>query len=206
MTRTGRAPSAGCPAAARRTRDHIVPLLEERPGLRGYCAFVTGQGGATCSVGVFDDSDTAMDAHRRVEERVDANMNDLVPEAPEVVAGETVFDSIAHPWEQMRDRQRPLFVVARTHHGLPGAGRGHGLRAGPAHDPAVVDAPGFRGLCTSRDEADPDRAVSVSLSDGRWDAVRWHERVVGAAREELGEMACWAPEAAMGGTAVLSAA
>ena len=54
--------------AARRTRDHIVPLIEGRPGFRGYCAFVTEQGDAAVSVGVFDDRDTAMDAHRRVRQ------------------------------------------------------------------------------------------------------------------------------------------
>ncbi len=72
--------------------------------------------------------------------------------------------------------------------------------------PAVTDAPGFRGFYAFRDEAEPDRAVSVSLFDSREDAVRSHERVVGTAREELGEMAYRTPEAAMGETVVLATA
>ena len=72
--------------------------------------------------------------------------------------------------------------------------------------PAVTDAPGFRGFYAFRDEAAPDRAVSVSLFDRREDAVRSHENVVGTAREELGEMAYGAPEVTMGETVVLATA
>lgn len=192
--------------AVRRTRDHIVPLVEGRPGFRGYCAFVTERGDAAISVSVFDDRDAAMDAHRRVREWVEANMRDLMPEAPEVTAGETVFDSIAHPQEQTKDRQQSLFAVVRTYHGLPGQAEAMHSALSQHTIPAVVDAPGFRGLYTPRDEADPDRALSVSLFDGREDAVRSHERVVQIMREELGEMAYGTPEVAMGETVVLATA
>lgn len=192
--------------AARRTRDHIVPLGQGRPGFRGYCGFVAEQGDAAYSVSVFDDKDTAMDAHRRVREWVEASMRDLMPEAPEVVAGETVFDSIAHPQEQTKDRQRPLFVVVRTYHGLPGQAEAMHSAMSQHTLPAVTDAPGFRGFYAFRDEAEPDRAVSVSLFDSREDAIRSHERVVGTVREELGDMAYHTPEAAMGETVVLATA
>lgn len=192
--------------AARRARDHIVPLVEGRPGFRGYCAFITEQGDAAYSISVFDDRDTAMDAHRRVMEWVDANMRDLLPEEPEVAAGETVFDSIAHPQEQTKDRQRPLFVVLRTHRGLPGQAETMHSAVSQHTLPAVTDAPGFRGFYAFRDEAEPDRAVSVSLFDGREDAVRSHERVIGTAREALGEMAYGTPEVTMGETVVLATA
>ncbi len=72
--------------------------------------------------------------------------------------------------------------------------------------PAVTDAPGFRGLYAFRDEADPDRAVSVSLFGGREDAVRSHERMVQIMRDGLGEMAYGTPEASMGETVVLATA
>ncbi len=192
---------------ARRTRDHIVPLVEGRPGFRGYCAFVAEQGGAAYSISVFDDRDTAMDAHGRVRQWVESNMRDLImPEEPEVVAGETAFDSIAHPQEQMKDRQRSLFVVLRTYRGLPGQAETMHSAASEHTLPAVTDAPGFRGFYAFRDEADPDRAVSVSLFDSREDAVRSHERVVGTVREELGEMAYQTPEVTMGETVVLATA
>ena len=192
--------------AARRTRDHIVPLVEGRPGFRGYCAFLAEQGDAAYSISVFDDKDTAMDAHQRVRQWVEANMRDLMSEQPEVVAGETVFDSIAHPQEQTKDRQRSLFVVLRTYRGLPGQAETMHSALSRHVLPAVTDAPGFRGLYAFRDEADPDRAVSVSLFNSREDAVGSHERVVGILRGDLGEMAYASPEVTMGETVVLAAA
>jgi quinol monooxygenase YgiN len=198
--------SGSAEEAARRARDHIVPLVQGRPGFRGYCGFVAEQGDAAYSVSVFDDKDTAMDAHRRVREWIDANMRDLMPEEPEVVAGETVFDAIAHPQEQMKDRQRPLFVVLRTYRGLPGQAETMHSMVSQHTLPAVMDAPGFRGFYAFRDEAEPDRAVSVSLFDSREDAVRSHERVVVIMRERLGEMAYRPPRVTMGETVVLATA
>ncbi len=192
--------------AARRTRDHIVPLVEGRPGFRGYCAFVAEQGDAAFSVSIFDDRDTAMDAHQRVRRWIEANMRDLMPEAPEVVAGETVFDSIAHPQEQTKDRQQPLFVVLRTYRGLPGQTETMHSLVSQHTFPAIMDAPGFRGFYAFRDEADPDRAVSVTLFDTREDALRSHEQVVGIMRERLGEMAYRPPRVTMGETVVLATA
>jgi hypothetical protein len=51
--------------AARRARDHIVPLLRGWPGFRGHRAFVAPTGDAVYSVSVFDDREAAMDAHGR---------------------------------------------------------------------------------------------------------------------------------------------
>lgn len=190
--------------AVQRTRDHIVPLVEGRPGFRGYCAFIAEQGDAAYSVSVFDDRDTAMDAHERVRLWIDANMRDLMmPEEPEVVAGETVFASIAHPREQRKDGQRPLFVV-RTYRGLSGQTETMHSLVSQHTLPAITDAPGFRGFYAFRDEADPDRAVSVTLFDARKEALHSHERVIGTMRERLGEMAYRPPRATMGETVVMA--
>ncbi len=198
--------SGSAEEAARRARDHIVPLVQGRSGFRGYCAFVSERGDAAYSVSVFDDRDSAMDAHQRVRQWIEANMRDLMPEEPEVVAGETVFDSIAHPQEQMKDRQQSLFVVLRTYRGLPGQAETMHSMVSQHTLPAITDAPGFRGFYAFRDEADPDRAVSVTLFDNRDDALRSHERVVGVMRERLGEMAYRAPRVTMGETVVLATA
>ena len=198
--------SGSADEAAQRARDHIVPLSEGRPGFRGYYAFATEQGDAAYSVNVFEDWDAAMDAHQRVRQWAEANVRDLMPEEPEVVAGETVFHEVAHPREQTKDRQQPLFVVIRSYEGITGqtetmhsAVSGHAL-------PLITGAPGFRGFYAFRDEADPNRAVSVALFDSREEAVRSHERVVETLRRDLGEMAYGTPEVTMGETVVLAAA
>ncbi|MBD0275826.1 MAG: hypothetical protein ICV73_28345 [Acetobacteraceae bacterium] len=192
--------------AIRRTRDHILPLLQGRPGFRGYCALVTEQGDAALSVSVFDDKDMAMDAHGRVRQWVEGNMRDLMPEEPEVVAGETVFHEVAQPREQTKDRQKPLFAVVRGYEGITGQTETMHSAVSEHALPAITGAPGFRGFYAFRDEADPNRAVSVSLFDTREDAMRSHEQVVGVMRERLGEMAYRPPRTTMGETVVLATA
>src|SRR3954451_2807165 len=199
IRRTGLAGSAE--EAVQRTRDHLVPLIQRRPGFRGYCGFVTEKGGAAYSVSIFDDKDTAMDAHQHVRSWIDTNMRDLMPEEPEVVAGETVFDSIAHPHEQRQDQQQPLFVVVRTYRGLPGQTETMHSVVSQHTLPAIMDASGFYAF---RDEADPDRAISVTLFASREEALRSHEAVVGIMREQLGEMAYRVPQVTMGETVVLA--
>ena len=72
--------------------------------------------------------------------------------------------------------------------------------------PVALHSPGFRGFYAFRDEADPNRAVSVALFDSRDDALRSHERVVGVMRERPGEMAYRPPRVVMGETGVLATA
>src|SRR4051812_11457301 len=82
--------------AVQRTRDHILPLVQGRPGFRGYCGFVTEQRDAAYSISIFDDWQSAMEAHQRVRDWIGQHMRDLMPEEPEVVAGETVFHEVSH--------------------------------------------------------------------------------------------------------------
>ena len=147
-----------------------------------------------------------MDAHHLVRRWIDANMRDLLPEEPAVEAGEAVFHAVADPREQPTDGQRPLFVVVRTYHGLPGQTETMHSIVSERTLPAITRAPGFRGFYAFRDEADPDRAVSVTLFDTRQEALRSHEEVVAIMRERLGEMAYAAPRVAMGETVVLATA
>jgi heme-degrading monooxygenase HmoA len=198
--------SGSADEAAQRARDRVVPLSEGRPGFRGYYAFVTEQGDAAYSVSVFEDWDAAMDAHQRVRQWAEANMRDLMPEEPEVVAGETVFHEVGRPREQMKDRQRSLFVVVRGYEGI--TGQTETMHSAVSEDalPLITGSPGFRGYYAFRDEADPNRAVSVTLFDSRDDALRSHERVVGMMRERLGEMAYRPPRVVMGETLVLATA
>jgi heme-degrading monooxygenase HmoA len=192
--------------AARRARDQVVPLVQGRPGFRGYCAFATERGDAVFSVSVFDDREAGMDAHGRVRRWVEASMRDLMPEEPEVVAGETVFHEVAQPREQAEDRQQPLFVVIRSYEGITGQTETMHSAVSDHALPAITGAPGFRGFYAFRDEADPNRAVSVTLFDSREDALGSHERVVGVMRERLGEMAYRPPRVTMGETLALATA
>jgi hypothetical protein len=198
---------AGSPdEAVQRTRDHIVPLVRERPGYHGYCGFVTEQGDAAYSISIFDDRETAMDAHQRVREYITANMRGLMPAEPEVTAGETVFHEVAQPQEQHRDSQKPLFVVIRTYTGLPGQTETMHSLVSQHTLPAIMNAPGFRGFYAFRDEEDTNHAISVTLFETHEEAMRVHERVVQIMREQLGELAYRVPRVVSGETVVLATA
>ena len=191
---------------ARRARDHIVPLVEGRPGFRGYCGFVTEQGDAAYSISIFDDRQSALGAHQRVRQWIETNMRDLMPEEPEVVAGETVFHEVSHPQDQQKDRQQSLSVVIRVYQGITGQTETMHSTVSEHTLPAIMRAPGFRGFYAFRDEDDPNRAISVTLFDTREDAMHSHEEVVGIMRERLGEMAYRPPQVTVGETVVLATA
>jgi heme-degrading monooxygenase HmoA len=189
---------------AERARDHIVPLIQGRAGFRGYCVFVTEQGDVAYSVSIFEDREAAMDADQRVQQWIGANMSDLMPDAPEVVAGETVFHNVSHPQEQQKDGQGSLFVIIRSYTGLTGQTETMHSLVSEHTLPAIKHAKGFRGFYAFRDEADPNRAISVTLFDDREEAMQTHEAVVAIMRDQLGSMAYGTPEVVVGETVVLA--
>ncbi len=97
-----------------------------------------------------------------------------------------------------------LFVVVREYRG---AGRSEEAAALLRERvlPVVEREPGFRGFWASRDEADPDTAVSVSLWTGRGPALAAHGRVLevlGGLRDVFSVM----PEVTAGAARVVAAA
>lgn len=192
--------------AVQRTRDHLVPLIRGHPGFQGYCGFVTEQGDAAYSISVFDTRDAAMSAHQRVREWMASNMRDVVPEEPEVTAGEAVFHAVANPQEQQQGSQRSLFVIIRTYTGITGQTETMHSAVSQHTLPAITRAPGFQGFYAFRDEHDPNRAISVTLFDSREEAMRSHEAVVAIMRDQLGEMAYRPPRVVSGETVVTATA
>jgi hypothetical protein len=205
MISKSRLPGSGMDVALR-VRDHVVPLLQGQPGFRGYCVFVAEQGDAACSVGIFDDRESAREADSRIRDWTGVHMRDLVAGEPEVLGGEAAFHAVSEPQEQQKDRHQALFAVIRHYQGLPGQTETmHSLVSGHTL-PAITQAQGFRGFYAFRDEEDPNQAISFTLFDGRENAVGAHEEVLSIMREQLGELAYQEPEVVMGETVVLVAA
>ena len=140
---------------------------------------------------------------------VRTQMTDLLAEGPAIAGGKAVFHEVSgpaeqQPAEQQQQRHPPLFAVVRTYHGLPG--QAEAMHSPTSRDtvPAIEHAPGFRGFYAFRDEAEPSRAVSVTLFDTRDEALAAHEAVLAITRERLGEMDYELPTVAMGETLVLT--
>jgi len=146
-------------------RDGLVPLLKRAPGFRGYCAFAS-EDGHVVSVSVFDDSEAATRANEQVRGWVVSNLGDLLPNLPEVLAGEALL----HDVSKLQSGGAEMFAAVRVYDGvLP---KEEAVRITREHAlPLVTGAPGFRGFYAMLDERDASRAVSVSLYDTREHAM-----------------------------------
>ena len=146
-------------------RDGFVPLLRRTPGFRGYCAFASEDGHVVVSVTVFDDRRTAMRADDRVREWVVSNLRDLLPNPPEVLAGEYAVHETADPQQQGQGASRTaMHCVFRVTEGAPPPSQ---VLPGIKEHliPALRRQPGFRGLYGARSDEDASRLLQVSLWD-----------------------------------------
>ena len=186
----------------RKVEAGLVPMLKAQPGFRLYCAFLNEEGEGV-SVTAFDDREQAIRANERVFGWVEANLRDLLPEPPEVVAGECGVAEVAPGWRA--GQGQPPIVVVREFDKLGPAAetreivRRHAL-------PVIAGAPGFRAAYIFRNEREPSRGASVTLFDTREDARRAHERSAQAFREQAGGMAPSPPRVASGRAIVFATA
>ncbi len=187
---------------ARKVEAGLVPMLKAQPGFRCYCAIVTEDGDGV-SVTVFDDREQATRADERVRGWGRANLRDLLPDRPEVFAGECGIAEVSG--ERRADQRQPPYIVVREFADLGPVEetrevvRRHAL-------PVVTGSPGFRAVYMFRHERERSRGALVALFDTREDARRSHERSMQVLREEAGDVAPTPPWAATGRAIVFAAA
>ena len=190
----------------RKVEAGLVPMLKARPGFRLYCALLNEEGEGV-SVTAFDEREQAIRANEQVFAWVEANLRDLLPDAPEVVAGECGLAEVAPGRGESHDRRQPPYVVVREFADLcPPEGTREAARRLAL--PLVTGSPGFRSVCLFRDEREPSRAAMVALFDTRADALRAHERSMQALRETAaaGGVAWPPPRVGVGRAIVFAAA
>ena len=186
----------------RKVEAGLVPMLKGQPGFRLYCAFLNEEGEGV-SVTAFDEREQAIRANERVFGWVEANLRDLLPNPPEVVAGECGIVEVAR--ERGAGQRQPPFVVVREFQNL-----------GPVEKtrevvrqhilPVITGSPGFRAVFMFREEREPLRGATVALFDTRAEALRSHERSMRALREEAGDVAWTPPRVGMGRAIVFAEA
>ena len=189
---------------ARRVEEGLLPTLKAQPGFRSYCAFLTEDGDGV-SVTVFDEREQAARANEQVRGWGQANLRDLLPDRPEVFAGECGIAEVSRERRADQGQGQPPIVVVREFADLGPVEetrevvRRHAL-------PVITGSPGFRAVYTFRDEQEPSRGATVALFDTREDARRSHERSLQVLREEAGDVAPTPPWAATGRAIVFAAA
>jgi hypothetical protein len=75
--------------AGRLVKEGFVPLLSQIPGFVAYY-WVDAGGGVMVSTSVFEDESGARDSNRRAADWVRENLAPLLPNAPQITAGEVV--------------------------------------------------------------------------------------------------------------------
>ena len=158
-------------------RDGLVPLLKSAPGFRGYCAFGSDDGHIV-SVSVFDDQRSATRATEQARDWIASNLRDLLPDPPEVMAGEALL----HDVSKLQGGGAEMFAAVRRYEGIESVEEATRLTREHIM-PVLSGAPGFRGYYAISDERDASRAVSVTLFDTRENAMAAQGKVVPLARE-----------------------
>jgi heme-degrading monooxygenase HmoA len=189
---------------ARRVEEGLVPTLKAQPGFRCYCAFVSEDGDGV-SMTVFDERAQAARANEQVRGWGRANLRDLLPDRPEVFAGECGIAEVSPDRHPGRGQRQPPIVAVREFDDL-----------GPVEEtreivrrhilPIITGSPGFQAVYVFRNEQEQSRGATVTLFDTREDAMRWHERSVQAFRERAGGMAPTPPRVAAGRAIVFATA
>ena len=159
-------------------RDGLVPLLKRAPGFKGYCAFASEDGHAV-SVSVLDDREAAARANEQVRGWVASNLGDLLPNLPEVLAGEALL----HEVSKLQNGDADLFATVRVYEGV-----------GPQEEVlpwvrehvflTITGASGIRGYYALLDGRDAGRGVSASLFDTREHAMEANQRAVEVMRDK----------------------
>jgi len=185
---------------APQVRDGLVPLLKQAPGFRSYCALASGDGHLV-SVSAFDDQRFAEAANERVRGWVSADLRDALPDPPEVLAGEVRREVQG----QGQGGAEGAYVVIREYEGVRSIERLTAL-ADEHVLPVIRQAPGLWGPYAFTSGPDRGRVVAVSVFEGRANAMRVGERVVGIMRERAKEVAPDPPRVTAGKAVVAAAA
>lgn len=75
--------------AARQVNEGFVPLISQIPGFVAYY-WVDAGGGAMISTSVFQDQASAEESNRRAADYVQQNLVSVLPNPPQITAGEVV--------------------------------------------------------------------------------------------------------------------
>ncbi len=92
----------------RRVEEGFAPIISKAPGFIAYYASDAGGGGVVASISIFTDQAGAEESTRLAADYVRANLASLVPNPPEISAGEVKVHKAARPVRRSRPRIRAV--------------------------------------------------------------------------------------------------
>ena len=187
---------------ARRAEEGLLPTLKAQPGFRCYCAFVSADGHGV-SMTVFDGHAQAARANEQVRGWGRANLHDLLPDRPEVFAGECGVAEVSPEWRASRGERPPIVAVREFADPGPAEKTREVMQRHAL--PIIAGSPGFRAVYIFGNEREPSRGASVTFFDSRENGRRAYERTATAFRERAVGMAPSPSRRAVSGRAIVFA-
>jgi heme-degrading monooxygenase HmoA len=163
---------------ARRVRG-LMPLLRSQPGFEAYYGFASEQGDAV-SIRFFDDRQSAERADEKTREWTAGHMRDLLPDPPEILAGE-----VGHQTVGVRAGLGQPFVLIRVVDGITAPTEELRPLVEQHSLAAIRASPGLHAAYILRDEHDQTRAATVTLFDTREHAMAAHDHTVSIMRQKM---------------------
>jgi heme-degrading monooxygenase HmoA len=157
----------------------LIPVLRSQPGFVAYYNFASEQGDAV-SIRIFDDRQSAKRADEQTREWTLAHMRDLLPDPPDILAGE-----VRHQTVGTRASFGQPFVLIRVMDGITAPAEEMAPQVQQHSLTAIKSAPGLQAAYILRDERDQRRAATVTLFDTHEHAMAAHDRAVSIMREKM---------------------
>ena len=155
---------------AQRIRDGLLPTLRQEASFRAYYVARIDGGGGIFSATIFDDAATARRINDHVLGWAGGNLADLLTGTPLITRA-----TVAVHLDAERKGGESYMLVRMTEGLGPTAGTLPAVQDKLV--PLTLEQPGFRHLYTGRDEAQPDRAIAVSIFTNRSTATAAHAQV-----------------------------
>jgi heme-degrading monooxygenase HmoA len=181
----------------------LVPILARATGFKGYCA-IKAESGDGVSVTLFESEDQATQANEQARSWVQSEMRDLLPDPPEIFAGNVVVHAEAEGQGGPFGDREELHAIIRKFENMTAPDEAVRF-ARETSVPLAQSSPGFLAFYSAWGDPGRTRAAVVTLFDSRENAERANTRALSLIREKGGSVIP-SPTRVVAGKAVVVAA
>jgi heme-degrading monooxygenase HmoA len=169
---------------APKVKQGLVSILAGSAGFKGYCA-VKADSGDGVSVTLFESEDQATRANELAKSWVQSEMRDLLPDPPEIFAGNVVVSAETGGQGGPFGGREELHVIIRKFENMTAPDEAVRF-ARETSVPLAQSSPGFLAFYSAWGDPGRTRAAVVTLFDSRENAERANERALSVIREKGG--------------------
>jgi heme-degrading monooxygenase HmoA len=172
---------------ASKVKQGLVPILARAAGFKGYCV-VKADSGDGVSVTLFEGEDQAAQANEQAKSWVQSDLRDLLPDPPEIFAGNVVVNAEAKgPGGPFGGRSGELYVVIREFENMTVPDEAVRF-ARETSVPLAQSSPGFLAFYSAWGDPGRTKAAVVTLFDSRENAEQANRKALAMIREKGGSV------------------